>query len=170
MHINFQSRYICFVIIIRQTTSRKQTARINDVCRSGKRIRVNSARGEARVRRLVNSPWIVEFNESERRAPTVFQVDESNFTELVEEILNVLRTNVRRQIADVYSALVSAAVRHDTYCFPTRGSGDVSAEMYATRAEIKQKEKRRHRWTNDGAIGVRFGAIEGLSVIGIKRD
>ena len=59
-----------------------------------------------------NSPWIVEFNESERRAPTIFQVNESNFTEFVEEILNVLRTNVRWQIAHVYSTLIPATVRH----------------------------------------------------------
>lgn len=87
--------------------------------------------------RSESSPWIVEFNESERRAPAVFQVDESNFTELVEEILDVLRTDVRRQITHVYSAFVSAAVRHDTYCFPTRRA--VYSQNVRGLVEIKKK-------------------------------
>lgn len=58
-------------------------------------------------------PWIVKFNESERRPSAIFQVNESNFTELVEKILNVLRTDVGWQVSHVYSTLVSTAVRHN---------------------------------------------------------
>lgn len=60
-------------------------------------------------------PWIVKFNESEGRPSTIFQVNESNFTKLVEKILDVLCTDVGWQISHIYSTLISTAVRHNVY-------------------------------------------------------
>jgi len=84
-----------------------------------------------------NSPWIVEFNESERRASTIFQVNESNFTEFVEKILDVLRTNIRWQIAHVYSTLIPAAVRHRTYTISCRADDVLSYSVCGVFAESK---------------------------------
>lgn len=60
-------------------------------------------------------PWIVKFNESEGRPSAIFQVNESNFTKLVEKILDVFCTDVGWQISHIYSTLVSTAVRHNIY-------------------------------------------------------
>lgn len=57
-------------------------------------------------------PGVLELDEGERRPAPVLQVDERHLAELVEQILDVLGANVRRQIAHVDAALVAAAVRH----------------------------------------------------------
>lgn len=57
-------------------------------------------------------PGVLELDEGERRAAPVLQIDERHLAELVEQILDVLGADVRRQIANVDATLVAAAVRH----------------------------------------------------------
>ena len=58
-------------------------------------------------------PWIIELNEGKRRPTLVLQVNEVDLSELVEEILDVLGTNVWWKVSDVDTALVVVAVsRH----------------------------------------------------------
>ncbi len=56
-------------------------------------------------------PWIVELDESKRGPALVLQVDEVDLAKLVEEILDVLGTNVRRKVPDVDAAIV-VVLRH----------------------------------------------------------
>ena len=54
---------------------------------------------------------ILELHEGERRAALVLEVDEDNLAVLVEEVLDVLIPDVRRQVADVDPGLTPS--RHD---------------------------------------------------------
>lgn len=58
---------------------------------------------------MINLPWVFKFHECERWAFPVFQINEGNFAEFVEQVLDVLCSYVRGQIPDVYPALIPAA-------------------------------------------------------------
>ena len=53
-------------------------------------------------------PWILELDERKWRSSSVLQVDEGDLAELVEQILDVFRADVRRQVSDVDAALVAS--------------------------------------------------------------
>lgn len=61
---------------------------------------------------IISITSIFKFYKSKWRPAAVFQVNEGNFAELVEQILNVLGAYIRGKVSDVDSALV-ATVRHD---------------------------------------------------------
>lgn len=65
----------------------------------------------------VHEPRILELDESKWWTASVFQVNKRNFPELVEQILDVLRPYIRRQIAHVDPA-IRPAVRHPPYLPP----------------------------------------------------
>jgi len=53
------------------------------------------------------SPRIFELNKSKWRTTPILQVDKCNFAELVEQILDVLGADVRRQVTHINAALVA---------------------------------------------------------------
>lgn len=52
---------------------------------------------------------VLKLDEGEGRPPPILEIDEDDLAELVEEVLYVLRPDVRREVAHVYPALVVAA-------------------------------------------------------------
>ena len=58
-------------------------------------------------------PGIFKFNEGEWRSLPVLEIDEGDFSVLVEQVLDVFRPDVGRQVADVDASFVIARTRHD---------------------------------------------------------
>jgi len=61
-------------------------------------------------------PWILKLYKGKRRPSSVLQVYERDFPKFVKKVLNVFRSNIRRQISNINSTFVSS-IRHIAFIF-----------------------------------------------------
>ena len=75
------------------------------------KIRITSSSTVPGVDCVISIPGVIEFDKSERRPPSILQVDELNLSILVKQVFNVFVADVWRQVADVDPRLAAGHVR-----------------------------------------------------------